>query len=97
MQTGRLEQSLFLSAVLQIKQRPNARFLNGKIAFGRLHLFSLGETCNHLLVVSFPLICYRAQEVCESGGGRPELPVPKSPHCLCGRKATLKDYLLKGS
>ena len=31
----------------------------------------------------------RAQELCESRGGRPELPVPNSPDGLCGRKATL--------
>ena len=30
----------------------------------------------------------RVQEVCESGGGRPELPVPTGPYGLCGRKAT---------
>ena len=27
--------------------------------------------------------------VCESGGGRPGLPVSNSPYGLCGRKATL--------
>ena len=31
---------------------------------------------------------FRAQELCESGGGRPGL--PSSPYGLCGRKATLK-------
>ena len=31
----------------------------------------------------------RAQEVCESGGGRPALPVSNSPYGLCGRNATL--------
>ena len=31
----------------------------------------------------------RAQELCESRGGRPGLPVPNSPYGLCGRKATL--------
>ena len=31
----------------------------------------------------------RVQELCESGGGRPGLPVPNSPYGLCGRKATL--------
>ena len=30
-----------------------------------------------------------AQDLCESGGGRPGLPVPNSPYGLCGRKATL--------
>ena len=29
------------------------------------------------------------RELCESGGGRPELPVSDSPYGLCGRKATL--------
>ena len=32
---------------------------------------------------------YRAQELHESRGGRPGLPVPDSSHGLCGRKATL--------
>ena len=31
----------------------------------------------------------RAQELCESGGGRPGLLAPNSPYGLCGRKATL--------
>ena len=31
----------------------------------------------------------RAQELCQSRGGRPGLPVPNSPYGLCGRKATL--------
>ena len=31
----------------------------------------------------------RAQELCESRGGRPGLPVPNSLHGHCGRKATL--------
>ena len=34
---------------------------------------------------------YRAQELCESRGGRPGLPVPNisdNPYGLCGRKAT---------
>ena len=29
------------------------------------------------------------RELCESGGGRPGLPVPDSPYGFCGRKATL--------
>ena len=37
----------------------------------------------------------RAQELCESRGGRPGLPVPNSPHGFCGRKETMeKDELL---
>ena len=31
----------------------------------------------------------RVQELCDSRGGRPGLPVPNSPYSLCGRKATL--------
>ena len=31
----------------------------------------------------------RAQELCESRGGRPGFPVLNSPYGLCGRKATL--------
>ena len=32
----------------------------------------------------------RGQELCESRGGRPGLPVLNSPYGLCGHKATLK-------
>ena len=32
-----------------------------------------------------------AQELCESGGGRPGLPVPNSPYGLCRRKATVEE------
>ena len=32
---------------------------------------------------------FRAQELCESGGDRPGLPVPNSPYGLSGHKATL--------
>ena len=32
----------------------------------------------------------RGQDLCESRGGRPGLPVPNSPYGLCGHKATLK-------
>ena len=35
-------------------------------------------------------VSHRAQELCESRGGRPGLPVPKNPYGFCGRKATLK-------
>ena len=37
--------------------------------------------------------CDRAQELCESRGGRPGLPVPNSPFGFCGRKATLKNRI----
>ena len=37
--------------------------------------------------------CFRAQELCESRGGRPRLPVPNNPYGLCGRKATLSEML----
>ena len=44
--------------------------------------------------ISFKWLCtvklhVRAQELCESRGGRPGLPVHNSPYGLCGRKATL--------
>ena len=35
----------------------------------------------------------RSQELCESGGGRPGLPVPNGPYGLCGRKATLNSLV----
>ena len=34
----------------------------------------------------------RAQELCESRGGRPGLPVPNSPCGLCGRKSALNRH-----
>ena len=37
----------------------------------------------------------RAQELCESRGGRPGLPVPKSPYGFCGRKTTLNPKSLR--
>ena len=39
------------------------------------------------LWVSLPAL--GVQELCESRGGRPGLPVPNSPYGLCGRKAAL--------
>ena len=35
-------------------------------------------------------LTFSAQELCESRGGRPGLPVPNSPYGLCGRKATFE-------
>ena len=32
---------------------------------------------------------FRAQQLCESRGGRPGLPVPNKPYGFCGREATL--------
>ena len=32
---------------------------------------------------------FRGQELCESRGGRPGLPVPNEPYDFCGREATL--------
>ena len=34
---------------------------------------------------------FRAQELCESRGGRPGLPVPNSPYGLCWRKVTFEE------
>ena len=36
----------------------------------------------------------RRQELCESRGGRPGLPIPNSPKGLCGRKTTLKRIIV---
>ena len=38
-----------------------------------------------------PKVFLRAQESCDSRGGRPGLPVPNSPYGLCGRKTTLNE------
>ena len=32
---------------------------------------------------------FRAQELCESRGGRPRFPIPSSPYSLCGLKVKL--------
>ena len=37
----------------------------------------------------------RAQELCESPGGRPGFPILSSLYGLCGRKATLKKSCVK--
>ena len=42
------------------------------------------------LMIMRRITTFRAQELCESRGGRPGLPVPNSSYDLCGRKATLK-------
>ena len=39
----------------------------------------------------------KAQDLCESRGGRSGLPVPNSPYDLCGRKATLNLNIPKQS
>ena len=38
----------------------------------------------------------RVQELCESPGGCPGLPVPNKPHAFCGRKATLNQSMEGG-
>ena len=42
-------------------------------------------------IIYLELYTVTPQELCESRGGRPGLPVPNSPYGLCGRKATLKN------
>ena len=52
----------------------------------------LGSTSNLSRALSWQYLFgldVRAQELCESRGGRPGLPVPNSPYGPCGRKATL--------
>ena len=44
--------------------------------------FPFKGTISHLKIV-------RAQELCESRGSHPGLPIPNSPYSLCGHKATL--------
>ena len=43
----------------------------------------------HIIIIYF----YRAQELCESQGGRHLLPIPPSRYGLCGCKATLEDEI----
>ena len=42
-------------------------------------------------VVVAEVVSFRAQELCESRGERPGLPVPNSPCGLCGCKATFEE------
>ena len=39
----------------------------------------------------------KVQELCESRGGRPGLPVPNGPYGLCGHEATLNMNKVKHS
>ena len=39
----------------------------------------------------------RVPGLCESGGGRPGLPVPNSPYGLCGRRAALNLWFYQSS
>ena len=45
----------------------------------------------YIAVVKTLLQDVRAQELCETPGGRPGLPVPNSPYGLCGRKAIFEE------
>ena len=45
------------------------------------------------LIFNSPYGLFRAQELCESLGGCPGLPVPDKPEGFCGRKATLISFL----
>ena len=54
----------------------------------------LGFTSLIVLTVSVDVkqhLKKKAQELCESRGGRPGLPVPNSPYGLCGREATFEE------
>ena len=59
--------------------------------------FSLLRSCVKVLLFLCVWILFRAQELCESPGGRPGLPVPNSPYGFCGRSATLNlNYRVQG-
>ena len=62
-----------------------------KIAIVSLKTRVDGDMLGLLLVYLFwgSLLLLIVQELCESRGGRPGLPVPESPYGLCGFKATL--------
>ena len=68
------------------------------ISYEKVEVAVLGSPSLTVLMVSVDLkatfkaddeAVIRAQELCESRGGRPVLPVPDSPYGLYGRKATL--------
>ena len=64
-------------------QQNYANRLCGRASDKLLNKYSLGEVAPRLIV------WVRAQELCESRGGRLELFVPNSPYFLCRRKAAL--------
>ena len=43
------------------------------------------------------MLSFGAQELCESRGGRPGLPVPNKSYVFCGRKATFEDVEFQSS
>ena len=63
----------------------------------KMEVVVLGFLSLTVLVVSVDAKkhCTRAQELCESRGGRPGLPVPNSPYGLCGHKATVNLKLFR--
>ena len=62
---------------------PRLHNLRQLITIHRLHL---GYRSDGLTI--------RTQELCESRGGRPGLPVPNSPYGLCGRSPTFLFFSL---
>ena len=46
--------------------------------------------CRRKATLNLNCLPLRAQKLCESRGGRPELPAPNSFNGLCGHKASLK-------
>ena len=60
----------------------------------KVEVVVLGSPSLIILMVSVDVQQYitwpiRVQELCESRGGRPGLPVPNSPYGLCGHTATV--------
>ena len=51
------------------------------------------ETTLHSTKLLYTTLHCRAQELCESRGGQPGLPVANSLYRLCGRKATLSSSI----
>ena len=58
-----------------------------------MHQFEKVENPPSLCKFDNSLVWKTRRQLCESGGGRPGLPVPNSPKALCGRKATLNELL----
>ena len=48
-----------------------------------------GDIKLYIIIIERKSVAELGQELCESGGGRPGLPVPNKPYGFCGRKATL--------
>ena len=71
------------------------RYVESFLAAGEACTSSIFRPTHRYICLEFAAKCFRAQELYESRGGRPELPVPNKPYGSCGRKATSEEEALR--